>query len=339
MSQTLFLSRGGSVAVGNHAARRCRHSSVRAQTSNPPSPLAPSSLLPSSQHRALSQRHHGQRRGGRERLYVAAAGGNLGPSEEQEMPDAMTPERAREVLQVSASSSFEEILAQKQKQLNRVGGDQEKAMEVEAAYDLLFMQSMKKRLSGELEVSTGVRYADVPIPPKRTFQQRSGQQAGMGASSGASPQRPSWLPSLPSTGGGRGGGSSSAGQGLGVQVAAPRDTNLAATQAAVFAGLGAWGIVQAVLESPEAQQSETAGLQVALALGYAIYSLKENKRMPLGKAAGLSLACLTVGALVGNGVEAWLRVDIVPIGNFASPGVLVTEFIIAGLSAGAVFLV
>eukprot|EP00983_Pelagomonas_calceolata_P047782 1140783-Pelagomonas_calceolata.AAC.5 len=77
MSQTLFLSRGGSVAVGNHAARRCRHSSVRAQTSNPPSPLAPSSLLPSSQHRALSQRHHGQRRGGRERLYVAAAGGNL----------------------------------------------------------------------------------------------------------------------------------------------------------------------------------------------------------------------------------------------------------------------
>eukprot|EP00983_Pelagomonas_calceolata_P047784 1140783-Pelagomonas_calceolata.AAC.7 len=77
---------------------------------------------------------------------------------------------------------------------------------------------------------------DVPIPPKRTFQQRSGQQAGMGASSGASPQRPSWLPSLPSTGGGRGGGSSSAGQGLGVQVAAPRDTNLAATQAAVFAG-------------------------------------------------------------------------------------------------------
>eukprot|EP00983_Pelagomonas_calceolata_P047783 1140783-Pelagomonas_calceolata.AAC.6 len=113
----------------------------------------------------------------------------------------MTPERAREVLQVSASSSFEEILAQKQKQLNRVGGDQEKAMEVEAAYDLLFMQvresegctqpqlaleqwrgshsacvlllsifllqSMKKRLSGELEVSTGVRYA-VWVAPART---------------------------------------------------------------------------------------------------------------------------------------------------------------------------
>lgn len=56
------------------------------------------------------------------------------------MPDAMTPERARAVLQVPASASFEEILAQKQKQLSKYVGDQEKAMEVEAAYDLLFMQ-------------------------------------------------------------------------------------------------------------------------------------------------------------------------------------------------------
>ncbi|KAF5831984.1 hypothetical protein DUNSADRAFT_12324 [Dunaliella salina] len=160
MSQVLFSSKGGSFIVSNQALQRCRHSGVRAQTSNPcpPSPLAPPSLLPSSQP-LLSHRHHGQHRVGKKKLAVVAAGGDLGPSEEQEMPDTMTPERARAVLQVSASSSFEEILAQKQKQLNRFGGDQEKAMEVEAAYDLLFMQSMKKRLSGELEVSTGVRYA------------------------------------------------------------------------------------------------------------------------------------------------------------------------------------
>ena len=36
--------------------------------------------------------------------------------------------------------------------------------------------------------------------------------------------------------------------------------------------------------------------------------------MPAGKAAGLSLACFILGALVGNGVESWLRVDIVPLG-------------------------
>lgn len=40
-------------------------------------------------------------------------------------------------------------------------------MQIEAAYDTLFMQSMKRRLSGELEVSTSVRYADVPTPKKR----------------------------------------------------------------------------------------------------------------------------------------------------------------------------
>lgn len=34
--------------------------------------------------------------------------------------------------------------------------------QIEAAYDVLFMQSMKKRISGELEVSSSVRYADVP---------------------------------------------------------------------------------------------------------------------------------------------------------------------------------
>ena len=36
------------------------------------------------------------------------------------------------------------------------------AHQIEAAYDVLFMQSMKKRISGELEVSSSVRYADVP---------------------------------------------------------------------------------------------------------------------------------------------------------------------------------
>jgi Protein CHAPERONE-LIKE PROTEIN OF POR1-like len=34
--------------------------------------------------------------------------------------------------------------------------------QVELAYDTLFMESMKRRLSGELEVSKSVRYADVP---------------------------------------------------------------------------------------------------------------------------------------------------------------------------------
>lgn len=35
-------------------------------------------------------------------------------------------------------------------------------VQVEAAYDVLFMQSMKKRISGEAAVPTSVRFADVP---------------------------------------------------------------------------------------------------------------------------------------------------------------------------------
>ena len=39
---------------------------------------------------------------------------------------------------------------------------------------------------------------------------------------------------------------------------------------------------QAVLESQDAQLADTAGLQLSLALGYAVYSLRENKKMGLG---------------------------------------------------------
>jgi hypothetical protein len=35
-------------------------------------------------------------------------------------------------------------------------------MQVEAAYDLLLMQNMKARLSGEMNVKNSVRFADVP---------------------------------------------------------------------------------------------------------------------------------------------------------------------------------
>jgi hypothetical protein len=41
-----------------------------------------------------------------------------------------------------------------------------------------------------------------------------------------------------------------------------------------------------VLEPQEAQLGDTAGLQLALALGYSLYSFRENKKVPLAKAAG-----------------------------------------------------
>lgn len=56
------------------------------------------------------------------------------------------------------------------------------------------------------------------------------------------------------------------------------------------------------------------------------------------RAAGLSVACFLAGAVFGGLMENWLRVDIVPIGSFASPGVFVTECAIAALAAGSLFL-
>lgn len=48
----------------------------------------------------------------------------------------------------------------------------------------------------------------------------------------------------------------------------------------------AW--LQALLESPDAQAADTAGLQLAAALGFAVYGFKEWKRLPLGEQIRLS---------------------------------------------------
>lgn len=188
-------------------------------------------------------------------------------------------------------------------------------MQVEAAYDVLFMASMKKRITGELQVGlaggcldmiscktrrltqtaqplpaaaaltpfrivlccapdqprgsclllpasqvpTGVRYADVPQTKKR------GSGGGGGAQRGGSPA-PTLLQKLPG----------------GVGLAPPKP-GAAAGQAAVFAGLMGWALATALLEPPEAQAAETGGLQLALAGAWAIYQLRESKRLTFGE--------------------------------------------------------
>lgn len=57
-----------------------------------------------------------------------------------------------------------------------------------------------------------------------------------------------------------------------------------------------------------------------------------------GKAVGLSFVVLIMGALLGTLVHNWVRVDIVPIGSFGSPGVFCTEFVLVGMLLGALFL-
>ncbi|KAG2482634.1 hypothetical protein HYH03_018442 [Edaphochlamys debaryana] len=238
----------------------------------------------------------------------------------------MTAEDACKLLDVQPAASFEEVLQAKNRKLALVDGDTEKVVAIEAAYDILFMRSMKKRITGELEVSSSVRYADVPAAPKRGSVVKAPKQGGMGGIGGLGSSSKASAPKLPASG-------------LPVGFAVPGNQQVLLTQCGVFGGLAVWALVQALLESPDAQLGDTAGLQTALALGYAVYSLRENKKMGLGKATALTFGCLFAGALIGTGIETWLRVDIVPIGNFGSPGVFVSEVVIALVALGAIFLV
>lgn len=216
----------------------------------------------------------------------------------------MSTEEAYKVLGVNGGANFDSILSAKNRILATCGGDQEKVMEVETAYDIIFMQSMKRRLAGEIPVSPTVRFADV-------------KKKG------------------PAQGKGKGGVTQGPG---GLAFKAPRK-EVAVQQSLVFGALALWAIIQAVSEPEAAQVADVAGLQLALATGYAIYSLKETKRMELGRAAGLAIALFFAGSLLGGVLENWVRVDIVPLGSFASPGVFVAEFAILATWLGALFLV
>ncbi len=114
----------------------------------------------------------------------------------------MTAEEAENILGLSSAKvqGFEEILSAKNKLIAANQNNRDKIMQVscmgitcccyachhamphsssvvspqiEAAYDVLFMRSMKRRISGEVEVATSVRFADVPTTKKRSSGQAS----------------------------------------------------------------------------------------------------------------------------------------------------------------------
>jgi len=223
----------------------------------------------------------------------------------------MTTEAAYSILGVDSNSSgFEQILAAKNKMLAVNKGNKEKCSEVETAYDVLFMQSMKKRISGELEVSTSVRYADVPTK-KRSSSQRSSP----------SPQQTALLQKVPG----------------GLTVETPKQS-IVAGQSAVFAACAVSAVIQLMLESPDVQAAETGALQMGAAFAFAIYCFREYKKLSFGRAIGLTTASFVAGIMIGSLVNAWLNVDIVPLGPINSAGVFVAEFAIVSMWASCLFL-
>lgn len=227
-----------------------------------------------------------------------ARAGQFGESEA--FPAAMTASEAYELLGVDAAATFDDVLEAKKRVLAASDGNQETMMKIESAYDLLLMENMKKRLSGN--VDSNIRFADVP---KRKP---------------AAPKKKPLLQSLPG----------------GVQVRTPPSKTLA-TQAAVFGILAAWVLVQG-LTQPAGAPDEAPGLQLALASAAAVYFFRENKKLGLAPSLGYTVAGLVLGALLGGALQGWLRVDIVPIGGLSSPSVVVSEFALLALWAFCTFL-
>lgn len=216
----------------------------------------------------------------------------------------MTKEEAYKILKLPEGASFDRVMSAKNKLMAGPWNDADSTIQIDLAYDILLMESMKRRLSGETEVARSVRFADVPQPKKKSKQA---------------------VQTLPG----------------GLVVGPPKDRQDLITQSAVFAGLAAWTLAGALTAPPNipgfADQA-IPGLQLAIATGASVYFLKENKKAGLGRAAGLSAAGFFLGSILGGVLQNWLQVDIVPIGGLSSPGALVGEFAIIALYLTSTFL-
>lgn len=219
----------------------------------------------------------------------------------------MSLENALKLLGVGEGASFEEILKAKKVMMDRSGGDQEQVMQVEAAYDMLLMQSLSQRRSGKV-LNSAVRYADVRKPKS--------------SSSGVGPE---WmqkaLKSAP------------------VSLQTPSTSELG-TQSALFAALIIWTFATGAMSSSNqgaATGQDTPGFILAIGFGLAIFFLRKQN-IKLGKASLITIGGLVSGALLGGLVESWLRVDIVPVLGIGSPAIVVSEFVLFSLWFSSLYL-
>lgn len=229
---------------------------------------------------------------------------------------SMSLEEALGILNVQADASFDTVLEAKNKLL-RPGVESARAREIEAAYDIMLAYSYRRRLSGD--VSTAIRFADVSKSKPATA---------------AKPSLPVGLPNLPrltppsapGRGSRSGGSSRSSGSDLMPIVAASTGQQLA-TQSVVFLALGLWTLLDGFgqVSYGGATVPKVPGFQLALAVAACAYFLSQQKRTSIGKAVGFALGAFVLGGVVGNGLEAWLRVDLVPLGPVSNPATVVAE--------------
>ncbi|KAG6711989.1 hypothetical protein I3842_05G083100 [Carya illinoinensis] len=172
---------------------------------------------------------------------------------------------------------------------------QKDIFKVEAAYDMLLMQSLTQRRAGKV-VNSGIRYADVkPVSAPR-----------MGS-------MPQWL--------------QAAVKNPPVSVETPSSGDLG-IQAGVYGALMILTYVNGASSSLAAPYgADVPGLILAGSFGASLYFMtKQNVK--LGKATVITIGGLVAGAVVGSAVESWLQVDVVPFLGINSPAAVISEFIL-----------
>ncbi|XP_043713599.1 protein CHAPERONE-LIKE PROTEIN OF POR1, chloroplastic-like [Telopea speciosissima] len=217
-------------------------------------------------------------------------------ADDSSAPFEMSVENALKLLGVSEGASFDDILRAKNSILATCKDDQETIAQVEAAYDMLLMQSLTQRRAGKV-VNSSIRYADTkPLNGLR-----------MGS-------MPQWLQATVKN--------------IPVSVEAPSTGNLG-LQAGVYGALMVLTFANGTSTSSAEiyAGANVPGLILATSFGASLYFLTK-KNINLGKATVITIGGLVVGAAVGSAVENWLQVDIVPFLGIHSPAVIVSEFII-----------
>lgn len=200
---------------------------------------------------------------------------------------------AYKVLGLRDGATYEQVLGAKNKLLEECQGDQERKMQIEIAYDTIFSSQLKARLSGTLNVSNSVRFADVM--PQKTVK---------------SPIKSINVPNDLVT----------------MRMLGSQDMLVVS---GLYGALAAWTLVDGITTAENSQS--IPGLEIALGVAAGIYFFRDKKRTTLPKAAILTLICLISGTLVGTLLESWLRVDVIPLGPLSSPGTVVGEFSLLGI--------
>ncbi|KAF5745767.1 hypothetical protein HS088_TW07G01360 [Tripterygium wilfordii] len=225
---------------------------------------------------------------------VLAGSARAGSRADDSAPFEMSVENALELLGVSEGASFSDILRAKNSIVASCKDDPEAVAQVEAAYDMLLMQSLTQRQAGKV-ASSRIRYADV----------KSTNAPGTGSMQ-------QWLQATFKN--------------TPVSFEAPSTGNLG-IQAGVYGALMVLTYVNGASTSSTAAYagSDVPGLILGTSFGASLYFMTK-KNVKLGKATVITIGGLVAGALAGSVVENWLQVDIVPFLGIHSPAAVVSEF-------------